>query len=156
MQRLPDVLAQLRSRYRAELDSEDLVTRLVAREQLERLSIGARRARRALQPTDERAVVSGQAPRRWAFALEDLIARAGNPRIREHADGSYDCGHQPAHASASERCLWVVPSEGRWWCRSCLRHGDAIAWLMAERGCAFGVAYAELHTRYGPPFRKEA
>lgn len=149
---VPEAIRRLRTRYEAESQSDDLLTRLVATEQLRRLNKGARAARRATHPITSRVAAE---PARWAFALETIITASGNPPQRWRRDGSYDCGHEPRHQSVSARCLWVQPSVGRWWCRSCLESGDALSWLMLECCCAFPVAYAELLSRFGPPFREE-
>jgi hypothetical protein len=149
---MADAIDGLRQRYRARLHGDDPLVAAVAREALDRLSAGIR-IHGAEQHRREPGVQAARAPARWAHALMQLLTEAGNPPVRWREDGSFDCGHQPAHGSWSGACLWVHPDQGRWWCRSCLKSGDALALVMAERGCTLPTAYAVLRARFGPPFR---
>jgi hypothetical protein len=77
---------------------------------LAQLDNGLRRARqRAHPPPTSAAEAAGREPTRWAFVLQNLITASGNVPQRWREAGSYDCGHQPRHSSASGRCLSAEP-----------------------------------------------
>ena len=56
-------------------------------------------------------------------------------------------GPCPWHSSKSGTCLVVWADEGRWWCSSCKRGGDAIQWVRLLEG----LSYREARERLGLP-----
>jgi DNA primase len=76
--------------------------------------------------------------------------------VHARSNGLLECGHEPFHSSKSGRCVLIVPSAGRWVCRSCNRRGDAASFVMALRGVSYAVAAAELEQRFGPALRSSA
>jgi CHC2 zinc finger len=63
--------------------------------------------------------------------------------LTERRNGTHD-GPCPWHASRSGACLVVWPAEGSWWCSSCKRHGDLVAWVALTEGIAFCAARRKL------------
>lgn len=133
-------MSDVTARYYTDLASADPITREIARLQLNRLSQERRRF------TGAKA-----GPSRWAHVpLADLFVEQGN-RIARLADGLIECGHEPIHASRSDRCVLLDATRGRWWCRSCRKSGDAATYVMIVRGCLYREAAAWLSDRYGAP-----
>jgi hypothetical protein len=98
-----------------------------------------------------RAAEAQGTPSRWApVPLLELI-REDNPTIVQKAPGKHVTGHQPLHGSRSGQCLVVWTAEGRFWCSSCGKRGDAVTWVMQTRGLTFPEATTELIARYGAP-----
>lgn len=89
-------------------------------------------------------------PSRWQHVdLADLLAGFGN-RVQV-SGGRMKSGHEPLHHSRSGTCLTAWVSEGRWWCSSCHRSGDAARFVMQALDVRYGEAAAWLTERYGPP-----
>jgi hypothetical protein len=94
--------------------------------------------------------VASRIPSRWAHVdLADLLIHLGNP-IQVVGD-RLKAGHEPMHGSRSGSCLVAWPAEGRWWCSSCGRAGDAVSLVMQAHGVTYGQAADFLAGRYGPP-----
>lgn len=154
MRREPAGIALLRADYQALLDDADPILQDVAREQLERLERGRQVRRRCVRRrTNPDPDARGAAePRRWAFALRELLADDGNVPVRWRSDDVFDTTHNGSHVSRSGTCLQVDTRLGAWWCSSCRRGGDAIGWVRQHGGVTFTAAYAALLMRFGPPF----
>ncbi|MBI3977163.1 MAG: hypothetical protein HY331_03150 [Chloroflexi bacterium] len=130
------------ARYRAAAHDDDPAVRAVARRQLVRLIHVPTPA-----ATDERPAYP---PSRWVHVpLADLFAAQGN-RLYMRGD-RIETGHEPLHSSKSGRCVWIDPTAGRWWCRSCRRRGDAITYIQELHGSTYTGAAQWLTERYGPP-----
>jgi hypothetical protein len=128
----------LTDRYHRLAQSADPTERAVARRQLAQLRSRPRRA--------TPAPVSA-----WQHVpLAALFEQAGNG-LTKRADGTVQCGHEPVHGSRSGSCVIVWPAEGRWWCSSCRRAGDAVQAVMSLQGCGYRAALARLIDRYGAP-----
>ena len=90
-------------------------------------------------------------PSPWKHVpLVKLFQKFGN-RPRQRRDGTWDSGHEPVHPSRSGRCVWIRPAEGRYYCRSCRKSGDAVTFLMEARGLTYREAARILAERFGPP-----
>ncbi len=61
----------------------------------------------------------------------------------ERPNGALE-GPCPWHDSGSGRCLVVFDGGIRWWCRSCKRGGDRVAWLALSEGISFAQARGRL------------
>src|SRR5690348_16599357 len=110
---------QLRAHYRNLLESGDDAQRELATEQLARLDDCANRpAPSDLPPSDASAGVD----------LVTLIEQTIGPLQRRPSGAMV--GRCLWHSSRSGTCLVVWPDEGRWWCSSCRRGGDAARWVM--------------------------
>jgi DNA primase len=53
-------------------------------------------------------------------------------------------GPCPWHSSKSGTCLVVWDDEARWWCSSCKRGGDAVAWVQLLEGLNYRQALERL------------
>jgi DNA primase len=90
-------------------------------------------------------------PSPWSHVpLTKLFQAMGN-KVRPRRDGTFDSGHEPVHHSRSGRCVWIRPAEGRYYCRSCRKSGDAVTYLMEARGLTYQEAARILAERFGPP-----
>ncbi len=78
--------------------------------------------------------------------LLDLLQENGNV-LHVRSNGLIDSGHQPFHDSKSNRCLMVDPVTGRWYCRSCKRGGDVVAFYAALHGLSYSDAEKALKER---------
>jgi hypothetical protein len=116
--------------YRSDLHSDDPVRRSVAERQLARLRS---RVSSTARPS-ETGVATGPLPR--------LVERVVGP-LHEKSNGNY-IGRCPWHSSRSGRCLVVFTEERRWWCSSCRRGGDIVAWLSMTRGMGADAARRHL------------
>jgi hypothetical protein len=125
--------------YTALAQSADPVERAVAGRQLMEL------ARRSRLSAGEDTVSAWQ-----HVPLAPLFEQAGNPPTRR-SNGTVQCGHEPVHGSRSGSCVIVWPEDGRWWCSSCHRGGDAVAAVQSLEGCPRPAAIARLGERYGFP-----
>ena len=132
---------RLAEKYRAELLAADPIRREVARRLLDRLSSADLRPR----------ALSGTAAVRWSHVpIGDLFAEQGN-HVDRRSNGMLESGHEPLHSSRGGRCVAIYVDEGRWWCRSCRRSGDAAAYVADVLGCSYVEAAARLAERYGAP-----
>ena len=88
---------------------------------------------------------AGTYPASPAGGAAPALARSCVPVQRRGAD-RYECGCPAGHASKSGLCaaLWRADEGWRWYCRSCRRGGDAIAWLMLAEGLAYRAACVRL------------
>ena len=126
------MMRDLIERYERHLTSPDPTARAVAARQLARLH------RSAMQPDRSRVdPVSGK--------LVALVESAVGPLHRQ-SSGDLE-GPCPWHGSQSGRCLVVFADGEAWWCRSCRRGGDGVAWVAAFEG----VPVAEARRRLGLP-----
>ncbi len=124
-----DAVAQVRQRYLDLANSPDLSERRLAKEQLERLERGANSTKEGA-PSDELGI--------------DLAALIGQTvALKPKGDGKA-VGPCPWHSSRSGECLVVWADEGRWWCSSCKRGGDAVAWVALLEGISFAKARRRL------------
>ena len=124
-------LTTLLAEYRSMLASDDPLLRAVAARQIERLS---RRGAAAVGDRNQTAAASGLFRR----LVEGLVGP-----LHERGNGIYE-GPCPWHGSRSGRCLVTLPDEARWWCRSCRRGGDVVAWVALTRGVSFAAARRRL------------
>ena len=130
-------------RYRRALGSQDPAVREMAARQLARLG------KRPAGPSSGR-------PSPWAHVpLADVFAEAGN-RLHSRPQGTIETGHEPIHGSRSGRCVVISVDQGRWWCQSCRRSGDAAAYLADVLGCSYAEAAARLAERFGAPTGRRA
>jgi len=148
----PDVLRDLRAQYQRDLEGEDPVRRAVAREQLERLELGARRGRadqnrQATEQKDGRLVHWSIRP--YRRQLLALLEASGNGAIRWRGSDCFQTGHQPFHTSKSGTCLVVWLDTGTFWCSSCHAVGGAIEWLAAWKGISRRRAHLALAQKFG-------
>lgn len=134
----------LRERYTAQLDSHDMVTREVARRQLQHID-------RIDQKVNRREYAT---QRPWGHTLEHLFTDAGN--VIQRRDARLRCGHEPFHSSQSGTCVVIDPTAGYWYCSSCRRSGDALALVMALHDLKFSAAEAWLIEQYGTPKSTDA
>jgi hypothetical protein len=74
--------------------------------------------------------------------LVTLIEQAIGPLQRRPSGAMV--GRCPWHSSRSGTCMVVWPDEGRWWCSSCRRGGDAVQWLHLVEGISSGEARRRL------------
>jgi hypothetical protein len=131
------MMRDLIERYERHLTSPDPTARAVAARQL------ARRHRSAMPPDRSRVdPVGGK--------LVVLVESAVGPL--HHQSGGDLQGPCPWHGSQSGRCLVVFADGEAWWCRSCRRGGDVVAWVAAFEG----VPIAEARRRLGLPRRAPA
>ena len=127
------------TRYRENLGASDPIVRTVARRQLDRL-------RGHATPPLAPSTAS-----RWRHVpLAELFRQHGN-LLHRRPDGRFECSHEPIHSSRSGRCVLLDLQNGRWWCRSCRRSGDAATYVMAACGCGYRDAARWLSDRWGPP-----
>jgi hypothetical protein len=88
---------------------------------------------------------------KWTHvSLTEVFRLAGN-RLYPRANGTFDCGHEPCHGSKSGRCVTINVANGRWFCRSCRRGGDAVAAVQSLFGLDYRGAVKWLTERFGPP-----
>jgi hypothetical protein len=112
----------------------------VARRQLARLHLERARKQTTARPAS-----------RWAHVpLAALFERSGNV-LHPRSNGTVVTGHEPVHRSRSGRCVVLWPTDGRWWCSSCRRGGDAVRAVMSLEGVPYRAALAQLIQRYGAP-----
>lgn len=114
--------------------SHDPLTCRLALAQLERLT----RQSRSHEPKEPTQRAQG-------VDLVALVTKSVGP-FRPRPNGTH-VGPCPWHASRSGTCLVVWPDTGRWWCSSCHRGGDAVAWLALVEG----VTFDEARRRLGAP-----
>ena len=119
---MPDTL---RERYAALIDDPDPHLRALAAEQARRLDLLQRRGRAEYSLPEEPTAPA-------EVDLVALVERVVGP-LQRRSDGTR-VGPCAWHASRSGTCLVVWPAEGRWWCRSCRRGGDAIGWVALVEG----------------------
>jgi len=124
-----DAVSEARRRYVELANSPDSQERRLAREQLGRLERGA-------NPAEEAALQEEP-----GIDLAALIGRTVG--LRPKGDGK-SVGPCPWHSSRSRECLVVWADEGRWWCSSCKRGGDAVAWVALLEGISFAKARRRL------------
>ena len=127
---------ELLDSYLALLRADDPVVRRVALRQLDRLH-RRRPASAPIQGTSGPTATSGFLARLVEQAVGTLDKRSS---------GALE-GPCPWHGSRSGRCLVVLVDGQRWWCRSCRRGGDVVAWVALTRG----VSFAEARRRLGLP-----
>jgi hypothetical protein len=120
-------------RYLDMASSEDPLRRRIAAEQLKRLSSLTRHS--ATPPTTESPEVS---------VLELIEGVVGHLQVRPNGDREGPC---PWHGSRSGRRLVVFAGGHRWWCRSCHRGGDAVAWTAQMEGIPYSAARRKLDQR---------
>ena len=135
----PSSYEDLAAGYLAQLASEDPAARAVAQHQLARL-----RRRRAT------AVQDGATTTATTGVLARLVEQAVGT-LDKRSSGALE-GACPWHSSRSGRCLVVLADGRRWWCRSCRRGGDVVAWVALTRG----VSFAEARRRLGLPVQVRA
>jgi hypothetical protein len=133
---LAPAAAKLRAHYAALLTSADAAQRELAMVQLRRLNRQRDQATRLPEPA-QRCMSS--------LDLAGLVESVVGP-LRRRSNGTL-CGPCAWHSSKSGTCLVIWPSEGRWWCSSCRRSGDALAWLMLTSG----LSYTEARKQLGLP-----
>lgn len=119
-------------RYERLAQSPDFVVRRVAVAQLARLQRQSAAASEAAHGADGDALVS-------------LYIRRVGP-LTPKGVGKL-VGSCPWHSSRSGACLIVWPAEGRWWCSSCRRGGDAIRLLALLEG----ISVHDARRRLGLP-----
>jgi hypothetical protein len=133
---------RLREHYAALMQDPDPHRRALATAQLRRLD--------ALQLPGR----AGYLPAEVSTAPADvdlvaLVAQVVGP-LQRRGDGT-QVGPCAWHASRSGTCLVVWPAEGRWWCWSCRRGGDAIGWVALVEGIDREAARRRLRLpRRGP------
>lgn len=131
-------LQAVRARYTA--PCADPLAREVARRQRDRLS-------RCTIPSH----LASSSPSRWGHVpLAGLFAAAGNS-ICAGSGGTVRTGHEPCHRSRSGLCLVIWVDEGRWWCSSCRRGGDAVAAVCSLEGVPYAASVARLIEAWGAP-----
>jgi hypothetical protein len=137
---LPDAV---RRRVDTLLASVDPLDREVGRRLLSRLP--ELRPVSVTHPAD-----TDRRPSRWRHVpMADVLERAGNHV--QMAGDRLKSGHEPVHGSRSGACLVVWPADGRWWCSSCGRAGDAVGLVMGLLGVSARDAMRLLSDRYGAP-----
>jgi hypothetical protein len=134
-------MADLIAHYTDMLASPEPARRQLAQEQLRRLAGAAHRQGDTTQPPtpDDRLLASISA------TVGPLAARQNGTHV----------GSCPWHSSRSGACLVVWPAEGRWWCSSCKRSGDLVAWVALTEGIPFGAARRQLGIPNPPRQPKE-
>jgi hypothetical protein len=123
-------MADLIAPYTSMLACDDPATQELAREQLRRLTGTAHKQTdpaHSVTPDDR--------------LLATITATVGP--LTERSNGTH-AGPCPWHSSRSGACLVVWPAENRWWCSSCKRHGDLVAWVALTEGITFGAARRQL------------
>ena len=128
------MMRDLIERYERHLTSPDPMARAVAARQLARWS-------RRSEASD------GPRAREPEGTLAALVEAAVGPLYRQ-SSGDLE-GPCPWHGSDSRRCLVVFADGNSWWCRSCRRGGDVVAWVAAFEG----VSFSEARRRLGLPGR---
>ena len=124
-----DVIAERRRHYLARAQSADAQERRVAQAQLARLErLDVPKAPSASRPPT-------------GIDLAALIGETVS--LREKGSGKL-VGPCPWHSSRSGECLVVWIDEGRWWCSSCKRGGDGVAWVAFLEGIGFRQARQRL------------
>lgn len=105
--------------------------------------------------TDEASNTSKPAPPSpWAhIPIHTLFERDGNT-IRVRGDGRVETGHEPHHSSKSGACVLINPKTGFWWCRSCGKKGDAVAYIMQREGISYNKAAELLAAEFSAPKAK--
>jgi hypothetical protein len=126
--------------YQVQTTDSDPLVLAVARFQLDRLG----------HTPSAPATQSGLHTARWGFALIALFEQAGNT-VHTRSSGDADSGHEPLHHSKSGACVWITSAAGRWYCRSCKRSGDAIAFVREVNGWSYRHACISLLEQFGPP-----
>ncbi len=119
-------------RYARMALSDDLLTRRVALAQLRQLRPKRRYAERETAAVD----------------LVQVIAQTIGP-LQQRPSGEWE-GSCPLHVSKSGRTLVIFDNGQRWWCRSCLRGGDAVGWLVQMED----ITVAEARRRLGRSARR--
>jgi hypothetical protein len=132
----PVALREVVARWRALAKDDDPIVRAAARELLADLSQGARS-----RPRD-----SQRRPTYWRQVIGEVIA--AEPCYSRTDDG-YKTGHGHVHGSKSGTCVSVNTSLGLWYCSSCRRGGDTVAWVMDTDECNYGQAWNILVDRFG-------
>jgi hypothetical protein len=136
-------MTSLRDHYAAMQASADPKARRVAQAQLERLE---RRRHVYVVATSE-----DYPPSPWRHVPLALLLEAAGNATHERSNGTFVSGHEPVHSSKSGLCLVVWSGEGRFWCASCGRGGDAVSLLMSVQGWSYRAAARYLAVRFGPP-----
>ena len=131
------MMRDLAERYERALTSPDPTARAVAVRQLARLYRSSEHHRTPAERGD-------------GGRLTVLVETAVGPLYRQ-SGGDLE-GPCPWHGSQSGRCLVVFVGGEAWWCRSCRRGGDVVAWVAAFDG----VPVAEARRRLGLPSRAPA
>jgi hypothetical protein len=108
-------------------------------------------ARAQRHPSGTRAGEMRPSP--WNHVPPDELLAPYNT-IYARGDGKVECGHEPFHSSKSGRCVLIDTAAGRWWCRGCQQHGDALSLVIALHGCSYGEAVRWLVEHYGPSAQK--
>jgi CHC2 zinc finger len=134
-------MESLTSRYTAMLASADAVRHRLAQEQLRRLASAAHTQgvpAHTIAPDDR--------------LLSAITATVGPLTARQNGAHIGPC---PWHGSKSGSCLVVWPAENAWWCSSCKRHGDLVAWVALTEGIPFYAARRKLGISEPPRHPKE-
>jgi hypothetical protein len=132
-------VADLIAHYTDMLASPEPARRCLATEQLRRLSGAAHtQGDPATNATPDDRLLSA-------------ISAAVGP-LTERNNGTH-AGPCPWHGSRSGACLVVWP--GYWWCSSCKRHGDLVAWVALIDGIPFCKARRQLGIPNPPRQPKE-
>lgn len=124
-----EAIAEARRRYLALAASSNPGDRRLGEAQLQRLE-------RATAPKTKTR--PSEAP---GVDLAALIKETAP--LKDKGSGKF-VGPCPWHSSRSGECLVVWADEGRWWCSSCKRGGDAVAWVALVEGISFGEARKRL------------
>lgn len=132
-------ITRQRAAYARDFYDPDPRTRALVTAQLTLL----RRATTA--PPDASKVPTSPSPHGQLIAL---VEEAVGPLL-EQSNGNRE-GPCPWHTSRSGTCLIVFADGDRWWCRSCRRSGDAVAWLALTEG----ISFADARRRLGMPSRR--
>jgi len=90
-------------------------------------------------------------PSPWAHVPLRALFEANGNTMLGRGDGRIESGHEPHHASRSGACVLITPQTGFWWCRSCGKRGDAVAYVMQRDGTSFRKAAELLTAEYGAP-----
>jgi hypothetical protein len=120
----------LAERYATLATSDSPQVRRLAGAQLEKLQ-------RAQAP-----VPRGSEPTPASGLLVSLVERVVGP-LQQRPSGERE-GSCPWHGSRSGQCLVVFADGRHWWCRSCRRGGDVVAWLALVEGISVGEARRRL------------
>jgi CHC2 zinc finger len=120
-----------------------------------RLATIRARLERELEAAQRHSGARTYRPSRWVHVPLRTLIGAHNT-VQRKAAGKYVCGHEPLHRSRSGQCLVIWADEGRWWCSSCHRSGDAASWVMQVQGVTYPQAAAYLCERFGPPAGQSA
>jgi len=90
-------------------------------------------------------------PSPWAHVPIHTLFEADGNTVIVRGDGRVESGHEPHHASKSGACVLITPRTGFWWCRSCGKRGDAIAYVMQRDCISYSKAAELLAAEYGAP-----